>query len=121
MPMVDLEANQSPDPSHARRSSVIADLLLIAPHTEIVHHIPGRIRLRLKRSGLDVIAKIDVESLMRGVPGIRSLRINPVVGSLTLEYDQKRLSYSLWEKLGALRNRPELRDQVEALLKDVWG
>lgn len=119
--MVDFDVNGSPDPSHAQRSRVIADLLLIAPHTEIVHHIPGRIRLRLKRSGLDVIAKIDVESLMRGVPGIRSLRVNPVVGSLTLEYDQKRFSYSLWEKLGALRNRPELRDQVEALLNTVWG
>jgi hypothetical protein len=104
----------------SQQSGTIADLLLLAPHTEIVHHIPGRIRLRLKRSGLEVISRIDVEALMHSVPGIRNLRINPLVGSLTLEYDQKRLPYSLWERLGALHTRPELRDQVEALLHDLW-
>jgi hypothetical protein len=108
---------QSEDP---QGSSFIADLLLLAPHTEIVHHIPGRIRLRLKRSGIEVIARTDVENLMRNIPGILKLKVNPVVGSLTLEYDEKILSYSLWEKLGTLRTRPDLRQQVEELLKNVW-
>jgi len=104
----------------AQQSNIIADLLLIAPHTEIVHHVPGRIRLRLKRSGIEVIARTDVKNLMQNIPGILKLRVNPVVGSLTLEYDEKRLSYSLWEKLGALRTRPELRQQVEELLEGLW-
>jgi hypothetical protein len=104
----------------AQRSNIIADLLLLAPHTEIVHHIPGRIRLRLKRSGIDVIARINVENLMQNIPGILKLKVNPVVGSLTLEYDEKRLSYSLWEKLGALRTRPDLRQEVEEMLKGLW-
>lgn len=105
---------------NAERSNFIADLLLLAPHTEIVHHIPGRIRLRLRRSGLDVIAKTDVANLMQNIPGILKLRVNPVVGSLTLEYDPKRLSHSLWEKLGALGTRPDLKQQVEELLMGLW-
>lgn len=118
--MTKSDPTSSANPERADRARIIADLLRIAPHTEIVHHIPGRIRLRLKPSGLGVIGTIDVESLMRNVPGIRSLRVNPVVGSLTLEYDQSRLSHGLWEKLGALHSRPELKDQVEALLNNVW-
>ncbi len=107
-------------PASSQPSRVIADLLLLAPHTEIVHHIPGRIRLRLKRSGLEVISRVDVEALMRSIPGIRNLRVNPVVGSLTVGYDENKLPYSLWERLGSLRTRPELKDQVEKLLNDLW-
>ncbi len=119
--MAETSSTRSSPTALAQRAQIIADLLSIAPHTEIVHHIPGRIRLRLKPSGLDVIRRIDVESLMRHIPGIRNQRINPVVGSLTLEYDPARLPFTLWEQLGALRSRPEMKSQVETLLQNLWG
>ncbi|MCU0589680.1 MAG: hypothetical protein MUF52_16215 [Syntrophobacteraceae bacterium] len=115
------DTTDKPSPSSvAERGAIIADLLLLAPHTEIVHHIPGRIRLRLGKSGLGVLARTDVETLLRHVPGIRSLRVNRLVGSLTLEYDESRLPHGLWERLAALRERPDLRGEVEEWLNDLW-
>jgi hypothetical protein len=106
--------------SETERETIIQDLLLLAPHTEIVHHIPGRIRFRLRRSGLDVVRKTNIEKMMHSIPGIRKLRINPVVGSLILDYDEARLPYSMWEKLGEIRTRPELSIVVRDLLHSLW-
>lgn len=102
------------------RDVIIRDLLLLAPHTEIVHHIRGRIRLRLKRSGLAVVKKTDIDRLMHNIPGIRNLRINPVVGSLILDYDDARIPFFMWEKLGEIRTKPELEPAVKMLLNDLW-
>lgn len=103
------------------RETIIRDLLLLAPHTEIIHHIRGRIRLRLKRSGLDVVKNTNIDRLMHSIPGIRNLRINPVVGSLILDYDEARLPFSVWEKLGEIRSRPELGPAVKEILNGLWG
>jgi hypothetical protein len=102
------------------RETIIRDLLLLAPHTEIVHHIQGRIRLRLRRSGLEVVKTTNIDKLMHSIPGIREIRINPVVGSLILDYDASRLPFSLWEKLGEIRTRPELESVVKEILNGLW-
>lgn len=103
------------------RETIIGDLLLLAPHTQIVHHVRGRIRLRLKPSGLAVVKKTNVKRLMHSIPGIRNLRVNPVVGSLILDYDEARLPFSVWEKLAEIRSRPELEPVVKKILNDLWG
>ncbi|MHC1743837.1 MAG: HMA2 domain-containing protein [Syntrophobacteraceae bacterium] len=72
-------------------SQVVDNLLLLAPHTEIVHHIPGRIRLRVARSGIQLATRIDVQALLRAIPGILQVRVNPVVGSVVVDYDSQKL------------------------------
>lgn len=100
-------------------SHVVDNLLLLAPHTEIVHHIPGRIRLRVARSGVRLAASIDVQALLHAVPGIHQVRVNPIVGSVVVEYDAKRLPFPLWEKLGKLKSdaslHPQLKQDLESL------
>lgn len=100
-------------------SSIVDSLLLLAPHTEIVHHIPGRILLRILRSGIAIAAKADLQAILRSIPGIRQVRVNPVVGSAVVEYDPQTLPHRLWEKLGQLRRdpslRPALKQDLEAL------
>ncbi len=100
-------------------SGIVDSLLLLAPHTEIVHHIPGRIRLRVLRSGIALAAKTDLQAILSSIPGIRQVRVNPVVGSAVVEYDPQTLPYGLWERLAQLRLdpslRPTLKQDLEAL------
>jgi hypothetical protein len=100
-------------------SHVVDDLLLLAQHTEIVHHIPGRIRLRVTRSGVRLAATIDVPALLQAIPGIRQVRVNPVVGSVMVEYDAQRLPFPLWEKLGKLKSDASLHPQLKRDLESL--
>lgn len=99
-------------------SQLVDSLLLLAPHTEIVHHIPGRIRLRVLRSGIPLAARTDLQAILQAIPGIQQVRINPVVGSVVVEYDTRRLPYPLWERLAKLRFDATLHSELK---RDLEG
>ena len=102
------------------RSTVVENLLRMAPHLEIVHHIPGRIRLRILPSGLRTAMEIDLQQIRDNTPGILSLRINALVGSVVIEYNRNRLDPDLWNLLSRLRKAPELRAEAESRLISLW-
>lgn len=58
----------------------------------LVHHIPGRIRLKLtalpvQGSGSGVDKARGVQAVLEQLDGIRSLRVNLLARSCTIEYD----------------------------------
>ena len=73
---------------------------------EIAHHIPGRIRVRLL---LDELPELDpaTETLvsrvreykdaLESIPGVRSLRVNVLARSCTIEYDRQTIPFEAWE------------------------
>jgi len=63
----------------------VEELLALAPHLEIAHHIPGRIRLRIKLSGLSTLSKVDLEAVTSAIPGIQSVRVNAVARSAVID------------------------------------
>ena len=99
------------------RSNWAENLLRIAAHTQVVHHIPGRIRLRILPSALKLVRGMDVDKTLGALPGIKGVRINAVVGSVVLEYDSSKLPYNLWEQLRQLRKKPQLEGDLRELLK----
>ncbi|WP_154724351.1 HMA2 domain-containing protein [Thiothrix nivea] len=79
-----------------------AALLRLRQHLSIVHHIPGRIRLRLGMALWHSGAQLDRSQLQRlldGLEGIRDVRLNPAVASVTIEYNPKQVSPDDWETL----------------------
>ena len=100
-------------------SNLVDDLMTIAPHTEVAHHIPGRIRLRILASGLDVVRRIDVGGAIGALPGIKSIRVNPLVGSVVIEYDTGKLPYGLWENIRKLRTEPQIAEQIREQLQSL--
>ncbi|QTR49281.1 HMA2 domain-containing protein [Candidatus Thiothrix anitrata] len=71
-----------------------AALLRLRQHLNIVHHIPGRIRLRLGMALWSSSAQLDrnqFQRLLDGLEGIRDVRINPAVASVTIEYNPKHI------------------------------
>lgn len=72
----------------------------------IVHHIPGRIRLGLAggASRLDWGGDLPGEAgrfcrALEGAAGIRSVRLNPLARSCTVEYDPAVISPAAWPDL----------------------
>jgi len=101
------------------RTDLMESLLTIAPHTEVVHHIPGRIRLRIMPSGLKVVRGMDFDSVIGALPGIESVRINAIVGSAVIKYDSGKLPYSFWEEMKQLRKKPHLVEQLKVHLNSL--
>ncbi len=101
-------------------TSIAEDLLALAPHIEIAHHIPGRIRMKVMSSGLHLARKTDLTRFKQLLPGICDIRINPMARSVIIDYDPGRLPPSLWQKLQHLRVDPgkalEAAEQLTALL-----
>lgn len=72
-----------------------------ARYLRVAHHIPGRIRLKLDmdldKAQLQAIS--DARRFGRAlddVPGIRSVKINLLARSCTLEYDRKVIPADAW-------------------------
>ncbi len=56
---------------------------------QVLHRLPGRLRLRLEKlRGNDALASV-VSSRLAVVPGIRSVEVNPLTGSVLLQYDKR--------------------------------
>ncbi len=75
-------------------------LLELHPHVKVAHHLPGRIRVQARSSQAAVKvlqrnAETCMDALRRLFPGVRSVRLNPLAGSLVVEYDLKLMPFAL--------------------------
>ena len=97
----------------------INDVIRIAPFAEIAHHLPGRIRLSIKLSGIGLIQKMDLQAVLRHMPGVLAYRVNAFARSIVIDYDKARLPFDLWEQLVQIGDKPELEGRVRERLLTV--
>jgi hypothetical protein len=97
-------------------------VLRLAAHVKIVHHCPGRVRLKLLADASTLSGLLrdgTLEGLIRSIPGLLSMRINGLARSIVLHYDETTLPPDLFAALGQLRDTPalaqELRQRLSAL------
>jgi hypothetical protein len=55
--------------------------------TDYLHHVPGRLRVRSKALRCDSSARSGVLRRLRGLEGVRTVRLNAKAASLTVHYD----------------------------------
>ena len=88
----------------------------------IVHHIPGRVRLKLL-GGPALAGKLaDAQRLLRAaraVPGIRAVDVNGPARSCVVEYDAKRIPPAAWQDLLSGAQSPDGEALLAAML-DAW-
>ena len=83
--------------------SVVEKLQRFGACVHIAPHLPGRIRLRLcelpaldeKEQSLLAQAR-DFRDLLDSIPGIRSVRVNLLARSCTVEYDRAVIPFQAW-------------------------
>ena len=100
---------------------------------EIVHHIPGRIRLRLAMDDLSSLnASLsslleqagDFKKVLDRLPGIRSVRVNALARSCTVEYDPALIPLPAWTDFLAGASTPaadRLRQTITETCAEVFG
>ncbi len=72
----------------------------VAAAIGIAHHVRGRIRLRLETE-IEELPKAAADlkhfqALFEGSPGVRSIRVNPLARSCTVEYDPAVIPGAAW-------------------------
>ncbi len=102
----------------AKRDIVITLLIDLAAHAQIAHHIPGRIRLKIKPSGIPLAMKLDPQDL-GFFTGVRSVRSNTAARSVVIDYDEQKIPFSLWEKLLKAKAGSEVRNSVQQALQKL--
>lgn len=101
-----------------------SDLELLGDYFSIIHHSPGRIRLRasLKLKNAAEQSKINANELMEKlnqIPSIKEIKFNKLIGSLTLQYDKNLLEPSLWEDALQGQNLDKIATIINENLKDI--
>ena len=78
------------------------ELIELRRHLGIVHHVPGRIRVRLGTELQDRIGGLnpqDIKDFLLSLDGIDSIRVNPMAASVVVQYDADRFPPAMWECL----------------------
>lgn len=99
---------------------MVHDLLRLLPHADIEHHIPGRIRLKVRPSGFGAALNMDSARFARAVPGIERVRTSVLARSVVIEYDKQKIVPDLWEKLKALGTDPAEAEEIRRMLLALW-
>jgi hypothetical protein len=79
-------------------------LLAMRRHLEIVHHIPGRLRVRAGAGLMELASRwrgrtIPIDEAVGVIDGILAARVNPMAASAVIEYDPARVPPDAWHRL----------------------
>ena len=98
------------------------DIVRITSYMNIIHHTKGRLRVRvnpnIQNEANDISLK-DIESLPKKISGIKKLKINKLMGSITILYDNEVFPFETWEDLIAGNNTKEIAKKINILYKEV--
>ncbi len=76
----------------------------ILRHLQIVHHVRGRLRVRLMPGVMAFLPRFNggkPEAWLARIPGVVDLRLNLAAASLVIQYDAGRIAPQWWERLMA--------------------
>lgn len=98
------------------------DLISLAKYLSIIHHSKNRIRLRVNPSIKKEESNLDtnmIDLLPKQIDGIKDIKINKLIGSITINYDANIFNPNVWEELVAGNISEELMQKLQNLIKDV--
>ena len=98
------------------------DIIKIAGYFTIVHHIDGRLRVRVNPKITNESSSIslkDIEDLPSKINGIKKIKINKIVASVTITYEPSIFAPSLWTDLIEGNNPDEITKLINKLAKEV--
>lgn len=105
----------------------IEQILHLLSFFSIIHHSKGRIRLRASLKLKQEIEKLsnpnnftlnDVENLPSKIKGIENVKINKLLGSVTILYNDLIFPSSLWEDIIKNKDKSKLETIVASIKKE---
>ena len=73
-----------------------------------VHHVPGRLRVRVPQVKRSPKESRRVQDHLKDLMGVENVSVNPITGSVLVTYDQNRIDSS--EILGHLRDQGHIEE-----------
>ncbi|RXJ87970.1 HMA2 domain-containing protein [Arcobacter sp. CECT 8985] len=98
------------------------DIINIAGYFTIIAHTPGRLRVRVNpkiKNESENISIEDIENLPSKINGIKNIKINKIVASVTITYDPHVFKPQVWEDLINKQNLDEITEIINNLAKEV--
>ena len=96
-------------------------LVELSKYFTTIHHIKGRLRVRvsskIKEQSKDISIS-DIEELPQKIDGIKKIKINKIIGSITIEYDNNIFPKELWDDLIDGKNSQEVAQIINRLYKE---
>ena len=84
-------------------SSIDQDLVMkLRRHLRIVSHNRGKIKLRYHIGAVSLFKQIESSTggrLLDAIEGVHKANVNPLMFTLTIQYDADRIAPSSWEDL----------------------
>ena len=109
-----------PEVKENMKDDLIIDKLIdLAAESSIAHHIPGRIRLKVKLPALLQARDLEISDLVNRFSGILDARANLGALSIVISYDAGIVTPALWERLVNGKNDPEQRESMREQLQKL--
>lgn len=99
------------------------DIEKFAEFFHLIHHSAGRIRLRASaklKSALESADKNELSRLLdsaKALPMVKNIKINKLIGSVTIEYDDKAFEPSLWEIWLSGKNAVFVYERIQNIIR----
>jgi hypothetical protein len=94
----------------------------IATYFTVIAHTKGRLRVRVKPSIQKEVTDVslsDIETLPEKINGIKKIKINKIIASVTIEYDHRIFPKEKWDDLINGENIDEVIEIIEKLKKEI--
>ena len=97
-------------------------LAQVASYFSMIAHTNGRLRVRGSPKIKELSGSVNLASLddvIAQINGIKNVKFNKLIGSVTIEYDHEIFPKNLWEDLLKGQNLEEISTRVNEVAKEV--
>ena len=94
----------------------------IASYFTVISHTKGRLRVRVNpkiQNEVSDVSLSDIETLPSKISGIKKIKINKIIASVTIEYDNAIFPKERWDDLIKGENIDEVLKIIEKLQKEI--
>ncbi|MFV0481314.1 MAG: hypothetical protein ACK5LP_04960 [Campylobacteraceae bacterium] len=104
-----------------------AELLKISKYLSVIHHSRGRLRVRISPEIVKLKDDFDgkklsltsISDIPKKINGIKDVKVIPLMGSVTINYDDSIFPMKLWEDLISGDNLTETTALLNKLAKEI--
>lgn len=97
-------------------------ILKLASYFTAIAHTPGRLRVRvssdIKRESENFDLK-NLDQIIAQIDGIKDVKFNPIIGSVTIQYDNEILPKQLWDDLLTGKNIEITTQKINELARKI--
>ena len=97
-------------------------LAQVASYFSMIAHTNGRLRVRVSQKIKELSSSVNLASLddmIAQINGIKNVKFNKLIGSVTIEYDHEIFPKNLWEDLLKGQNLEEISAKVNEVAREV--